>query len=73
MDKSELHPEICRVVESSTNYSRKEVVQALDRYASMRPIFDKIAADYCAIIAPSAVDEVPLGLSDMGSAAFDLF
>ena len=73
MDKSKLHPEICRIVESSSNYSHEEVVQALDRYASMRPIFDKIAANYSAIITPSAVDEAPLGLSYMGSAAFNWF
>ena len=73
MDKSKLHPEIRRIVESSSDYTHKEVVQALDRYASMRPIFDTIAADYSAIITSSAVDEAPLGLSDMGSAAFNWF
>lgn len=72
-DKSKLHPEIGRVVESSSDYSHKEVVQALDRYACMRTIFGKIAADYSAIITPSAVDEAPLGLSDMGTAAFNWF
>ena len=73
MDNSKLHPEIYKIVESSSNYPHKEVVQALDRYASIRPIFDTIAAHYSAIITPSAVDEAPLGLSDMGSAAFNWF
>ena len=73
IDKSKLHPEICSIVESSSDSSHKEVVQALDRYASMRPVFDTIAADYSAIIIPSAVDEAPLGLSDMGSAVFKWF
>lgn len=73
MDKSKLDPEICRIVEDSSNYTRKEIAQAHDRYASMRPIFDDIAANYSAIITPSAVDEAPLGLNDMGSAAFNWF
>lgn len=73
MDKTKLAPEIRSLVENSSNYTRKERVQALDRYASMRPIFDKIAANYSAIITPSAVDEAPLGLNDFGSAAFNWF
>lgn len=39
----------------------------------MRPIFDKIAADYSAIITPSAVDEAPLRLNEMGSSVFNWF
>ena len=73
IEKSKLDPEICSVVENSSNYTRKEMMQALDRYASMRPIFDKIAANYFAIITRSAVDEAPLGQNDMGSAAFNWF
>jgi len=73
MDKTKLDPEICSLVENGSNYTRKERLQALDKYASMRPIFDKIAANYSVIIAPSAVDEAPLGLNDMGSAAFNFF
>lgn len=71
MNKAKLHPEIQSIVES--NYTRKEIVQEMDRYARLRPIFDKIAANYSAIITASAVDEAPLGLSDMGSAAFNWF
>lgn len=73
MNKSELHPEIRSIVENSSNYTRKEIMQEMDRYASLRPIFDSIAANYSAIITPSAVDEAPLGLTDMGSAAFNWF
>lgn len=73
MDKTKLSPEICSLVENSSNYTRKERVQALDKYASMRPIFDKIAANYSAIITPSVVDEAPIGLNDFGSAAFNWF
>ncbi|KAL8849640.1 MAG: hypothetical protein Q9221_005407 [Calogaya cf. arnoldii] len=73
MDKSKLNPEIRSIVENSSHYTRKEILQALDKYASMRPIFDQIAAKYFAIITPSAVDEATLGLHDMGSTAFNWF
>ncbi|KAH0548150.1 hypothetical protein GP486_008122 [Trichoglossum hirsutum] len=73
MDKTKLAPEIRRLVENGSNYTRKERVQAVDRYASMRPIFDKIAANYSAVITPSVIDEAPLGLNDFGSAAFNWF
>jgi Asp-tRNA(Asn)/Glu-tRNA(Gln) amidotransferase A subunit family amidase len=71
MDKTKLDPEIRGFIENSSNYTRKERVQALDRYASMRLIFDKIASKYSAIITPSALDEAPLGLNFMGDPTFN--
>ncbi|KAI4103933.1 MAG: hypothetical protein LQ339_004050 [Xanthoria mediterranea] len=73
LDKSKLHPEIRSIVQNQSNYTREEIVRALDGYARMRPIFDQIAANYSAIITPSAVDEATLGLEDMGSSAFNWF
>ncbi|PQE10763.1 amidase protein [Rutstroemia sp. NJR-2017a BBW] len=37
----------------------------------LRPVFDEIAAKYSSLIAPSATDEAPLGLGDMGSPVFN--
>lgn len=73
LDKSKLHPETRSMVESPSEYTRQELLQARDRYARMRPVFDQIAANYSAIITPSAVDEATLGLQNMGSAAFTWF
>ena len=73
LDKSKLHREIRSMVESPSEYTRQEIVQAQDRYARMRPIFDQIFANYSAIMTPSAVDEATLGLQYMGSAAFNWF
>jgi hypothetical protein len=42
-------------------------MQALDKYGSIRPEVDEVAAKLTAILTPSAVDEAPLGLEDMGS------
>lgn len=61
MDKTKLHPQIRSLVENRANYTRKERVGALDKYASMRPVFDNIAANYSAIITPSLLMRLPLG------------
>lgn len=72
VDKTKLDPEIRGLVENDAKYTNREMAQALDKYASMRPIIDNLAAKYSAVITPSAVDEAPLGLDDMGSAAFNI-
>ncbi|KAF2963233.1 hypothetical protein GQX73_g10340 [Xylaria multiplex] len=46
-------------------------VQALDAYANMRQTINNLAEQYSVILTPSVIDEAPLGLSDMGSAAFN--
>ncbi|KAJ8132731.1 hypothetical protein O1611_g892 [Lasiodiplodia mahajangana] len=71
VDKTKLAPEICRLVENASNYTKKERVQAYDTYANMRRIVDNIAEKYSVILTPSAIDEAPLGLGDMGSATFN--
>jgi Asp-tRNA(Asn)/Glu-tRNA(Gln) amidotransferase A subunit family amidase len=71
MDKTKLNNEICDLVENNAGITNKQRIQALDRYASMRAMADQLAARYSVIITPSAVDEAPLGLDDMGSPAFN--
>jgi len=69
--KKKLDPDVCAFVENATTYKRNEVRQAFDLYAALRPVLDSIAAKYSALMAPSATDEAPLGLGDMGSAIFN--
>ncbi|KAF2115158.1 amidase signature domain-containing protein [Lophiotrema nucula] len=71
LDKTKIGPEIRRLVENSSDYTHSELTQALDKHASTRTIIDQMAANYSAIIAPSAIDEAPFGLDDMGSPAFN--
>lgn len=71
VDKANLGPEIQALVENREKYTLEERMQVLDRYAAMRPLMDTFAGRYSAIITPSVVDEAPLGLDDMGSAAFN--
>ena len=71
LDKDQLSRKIRGLVENKSNFTLKDIVRAIDRYAAMRPIFDDFADDYSAIITPSATDVAPLGLEDMGDAAFN--
>lgn len=71
IDKTKLDPEICRLVENQKNYTRANRTSSLDMYARVRTAFDKITANYSAIITPSAVDEAPIGLGNMGPATFN--
>jgi Asp-tRNA(Asn)/Glu-tRNA(Gln) amidotransferase A subunit family amidase len=71
MDRTKLSPKIRGLVENVSNFTLKETVEAVDRYASMRSTFDKFAADFSAIITPSAIDVAPRGLGDMGDSSFN--
>ncbi|CAG9998510.1 unnamed protein product [Clonostachys byssicola] len=71
VDKANLSPEVCRLVENHSNYTRKEIVEASDVYSQMRHSMNKLAENYSVILTPSAVDEAPLGLGDMGAATFN--
>lgn len=71
VDKTRIAPSIRRIVENSSNSTHKEQTHAEDTLASIRSVMDKLAANYSAIITPSAVDEAPLGLDDMGSPVFN--
>ena len=69
--KTKLDATICDLVENCSGISHGEKLRALDEYANMRAIADSLATMYSVIVTPSAVDEAPLGLEDMGSAAFN--
>ncbi|KAJ5627579.1 hypothetical protein N7528_005006 [Penicillium herquei] len=69
--KAELSPEIQNIVENVSNHTHEELVEASDTYARMRELVNNLAQNYSVILTPSAVDEAPLGLEDMGSATFN--
>ncbi|CAH0043789.1 unnamed protein product [Clonostachys solani] len=71
VDKANLSPQVCRLVENHSNYTRKELAEASDTYSQMRRSMNKLAENYSVILTPSAVDEAPLGLDDMGAATFN--
>ncbi|KAK4147145.1 amidase signature domain-containing protein [Dichotomopilus funicola] len=69
--KTKLDPEVRASVDEARKLSRDEVRQAFDYYAALRPVLDKIATKYSALITPSATDEAPVSLGDMGSPIFN--
>ncbi|KAL4412564.1 amidase [Colletotrichum abscissum] len=71
IDKDNLAPEICEIVENTARITHKEREQASDRYYHMRLIINDWARGYTVILAPSAEDEAPVGLGDMGRATFN--
>ncbi|KAK0709242.1 amidase signature domain-containing protein [Lasiosphaeria miniovina] len=68
---TKLDPRIRAFVDDAPKNSRSDVQQAFDYYAALRPVLDEIAGRYSALMTPSAIDEAPLGLGDMGSPAFN--
>ncbi|CBX90606.1 similar to Asp-tRNA Asn/Glu-tRNA Gln amidotransferase subunit A [Plenodomus lingam JN3] len=67
--KSSLDPLLISHVENHAGHTRKAQLAALDELAAMRPRFDALADQYAAILAPSVVDEAPVGLETTGEAA----
>lgn len=73
MDKKKISQKIRDLVENKSGFTPDETLEALNLCDSMRPIFDKIASDYSAIITPSAIDEAPFGIYNMGDPTFNFF
>lgn len=66
-----LDPQIRELVERSDGLSPADLAWAYDAAAAARPVFDRLAADYDAILTPSSVGEAPVGLAETGSFAFN--
>ncbi|KAJ3462519.1 hypothetical protein MRS44_007305 [Fusarium solani] len=71
VNKANLAAEIRDMVENTSNNTHKEMTEACDTYSKMRDMVNKLAENYTAILTPSAVDEAPIGLGDMGSPTFN--
>jgi Asp-tRNA(Asn)/Glu-tRNA(Gln) amidotransferase A subunit family amidase len=69
--KAKLDPQIQTIVENKINITRAERLEATDKLAGLRPTVDELFAKYSAIVTPSAVDEAPIGLHDMGLPYFN--
>ena len=68
--KDKMHQSLLDHVENKEKYTRRDQLKAFDELAVMRPKLDALASRYSAIIAPSVLDEAPLGLESTGNAAF---
>lgn len=67
--REQLHESLAVYVDMP-EFSRREQLVAQDGIAALRPKFDELAAGYDAVLAPSVVDEAPVGLGWTGEAAF---
>ncbi|KAI1147153.1 amidase signature enzyme [Nemania diffusa] len=71
VNKAKLAPALCDIVENKSNYTKKELAEALDTYANQRRIINNLAENYTVILTPSVIDEAPVGLGDTGSPVFN--
>ncbi|KAJ4257084.1 hypothetical protein NW757_003710 [Fusarium falciforme] len=71
VDKANLAAEIRDMVENTSSNTHKEMTGACDMHSKMRDMDNKLAENYTVILTPSAVDEAPLGIGDMGSPTFN--
>ncbi|KAK6948893.1 hypothetical protein Daesc_008964 [Daldinia eschscholtzii] len=58
-------------VENTSRISRAAQLKAFDGVAALRPVIDKTAGKYTAVLTPSVVDEAPVGIEFTGSPAFN--
>jgi Asp-tRNA(Asn)/Glu-tRNA(Gln) amidotransferase A subunit family amidase len=68
---TQLSPEIRGLVENANTIPREEVRRAYDGWAALRSAFHDMATKYDVLVTPSAADEAPVGLGDMGDAQFN--
>lgn len=71
LHKAKLGYEVRDIVENKSKISQVELRDAYNEYSKMRTIINDITKKYDIILAPSAVDDAPIGLDDMGSPIFN--
>ena len=70
VDKDNLDPVLQGHVENRSKISRRMQLDAYDSIAALRPVIDRLAGQYDAIITPSVASEAPMGLGYTGDARF---
>ncbi|PNY22476.1 Glutamyl-tRNA(Gln) amidotransferase subunit A, partial [Tolypocladium capitatum] len=71
LSTQKLHPTLKAFVQNKNKPTRKEMLEAYDGVAQLRPQWDNIASKYDAVLTPSSVDQAPEGLENTGSAVFN--
>lgn len=72
LHRAELHPFLLEQAENAQGYTIEHLRSAYDLAARCRAEFDRIAAGYDAVLAPSALGEAPLGLASTGEPALNV-
>jgi Asp-tRNA(Asn)/Glu-tRNA(Gln) amidotransferase A subunit family amidase len=68
--KDKMHESLVGHVENTKNITRRQQLDAYDTVAALRPVFDKIASQYDAVITPSVPAQAPMGIESTGDARF---
>ncbi|QPC71961.1 hypothetical protein HYE68_002713 [Fusarium pseudograminearum] len=71
LDKAKLADEIREIVENASNVTHAAKTEATVTFCKMRESISSLVKGYSIVITPSAVDEAPLGLGNMGKATFN--
>jgi amidase len=58
-------------VENTAGFTRQQLLAAYNHAAECRAMFDRIAANYDAVLTPSAAGEAPIGLAATGPWVFN--
>ena len=66
-----LHPDVRAMAENRSGITGADMRKAYDLAAACRAAFDEIAADFDAVLAPSAPGEAPRGLLSTGATDFN--
>lgn len=69
--KEQMDESLVETVENVDKLTNKGFLRAYDSISALRPKFDEIASQYAAVLAPSVVDEAPVGIGNTGSASFN--
>jgi Asp-tRNA(Asn)/Glu-tRNA(Gln) amidotransferase A subunit family amidase len=69
--RESLHEELRAQAQNSAGITRAQLLEAYDLFASCRPVFDRIARGYDAILTLSTPGEAPVGLGYTGSYRFN--
>jgi hypothetical protein len=68
--KDKMHESLVGHVENTKNITRRQQLDAYDTVDALRPVFDKIASQYDAVITPSVPAQAPMGIESTGDARF---
>jgi len=68
--RDQLDPFLVQQVENTSRISRRMQLDAYDQLATLRPVIDRLASQYDAIITPSVPGEAPMGLGYTGDPRF---
>lgn len=64
---------VAHIERTNKELSKKDLLEAYDEIAKLRPVVDEILAKYDAVITPSVPDEATEGLVSTGTAVFSKY